>query len=424
MATGRWHGKQYHFGLHYDLHAGKADTELGLRTALEDLVPMLELSGADFVQTDCKGHPGYTSWFSQTPEASIPPQLKVDALLGWRAATRQLGQPLHCHYSGIWDKAAGEKHPDWSLVNKDGLYAGNPSATFFGENDHQPERMCPRSAYLDQLMIPQLLELIDRYGVNGFWIDGDLWASEPCYCPRCRAEFTRRTAILEPPKEPGEPNWEAWVSFAADSFNEYVTRYCDAVHAHQEGVLVCSNWLQTFRNPGPPVAPTDWISGDNTWVWGLDGSRCEARFISTRGKHWDIMLWGFYCTQGMGLPDSPWTYKPVQMLQQEAAVTLALGGALQVYESPSGLRSGQLIPWRMKRIHEVGQFVKARQELCQDTETIPQLAVLHSEQHVRRNRGRNLMWDVDTAAVQGAVFSLLENHYNVDIQVGLLNISL
>ncbi|RPJ49658.1 MAG: hypothetical protein EHM21_06580, partial [Chloroflexi bacterium] len=410
---GRWHGNQFYFGLHYDLHAGKEDTELGLRAVPAELVPLLMLSGADFVQTDCKGHPGYTSWFSQAAEASIPPKLQADALQGWRAATQQLNLPLHCHYSGIWDKAAGEKHPEWTLIGPGGDYTGPPSPD--SATAGKPERMCPRSDYLDRLMIPQMLELVDRYNVNGFWIDGDLWASEPCYCPRCRAEFTRRTGIPEPPKEPGEPNWPQWVSFALDSFYEYVARYCDAVHKHSPGVLVCSNWLQTFRNPGPPVAPTDWISGDNAWIWGMDGSRCEARFISTRGKHWDIMLWGFFCSHGMGLPDSPWTFKPVQMLQQEAAVTLALGCALQVYEHPESVRSGQLIHWRIERIRQVNQFVKARQELCQDTETIPQIAVLHSEHHTRQNMGRNLMWGVDPAPVQGAVYSLLENHYNVDI---------
>ena len=411
--AGRWHSKRHYFGLHYDLHAGKNDTELGLRALPEELIPMLEKTGPDFVQTDCKGHPGYTSWFSQTPGASVPPNLKVDALRGWREATRRLGLPLHCHYSGIWDMAAGEKHPEWTRIDQDGRYIGAPFGSSKGPA--APQRMCPRSDYLSELMIPQLLELIDRYEVDGFWIDGDLWACEPCYCPRCCAEFTARTGITEPPIRPGQPNWPAWISFSLDSFYEYVTRYCQAVHGHKPGVLVCSNWLQTFRNPGRPTAPTDWISGDNTWVWGLDGSRCEARFISTRGKPWDIMLWSFYCSHGMGLEDSPWTFKPVQMLQQESAVTMALGGSVQVYESPSPVRSGQLIPWRMQKLGEVGAFVKARRELCQDTRTIGQVAVLHSEHHARAHMTRNLMWGVDTGSVQGAVFSLLENHYNVDI---------
>jgi hypothetical protein len=188
------------------------------------------------------------------------------------------------------------------------------------------------------------------------------------------------------------------------------------VHEHKPGVLVCSNWLQTFRHPGEPAVPTDWISGDNAAVWGLDGSRCEARFLSTRGKPWDIMLWSFYCSHGMGQPESPWVSKPVEMLQQEAAVLLAFGGNVQVYESATGLRNGQLVPWRLRRLREMGRFVKQRRALCQGTETIPQVAVLHSEHHVRaRPYGRNLMWSTDTAAVQGAVFSLLECHYGVDI---------
>ena len=188
------------------------------------------------------------------------------------------------------------------------------------------DRMCPRSGYVDELMIPQLLEMIDRCGIDGFWIDGDLWGAEPCYCQRCRAAFREKTGIAEPPKGPGEPNWAAWWNFTRESFEEYVTRYCNAVHRHKPGVLVCSNWLQTFRHPGEPKVPTDWISGDNTAVWGLDSSRCEARFISTRGKPWDIMLWDFYASHGLTEPSSPWVTKPVQMLQQEAAVVVALGG--------------------------------------------------------------------------------------------------
>ena len=69
----------------------------------------------------------------------------------------------------------------------------------------------------------------------------------------------------------------------------------------------------------------------------------------------------------------------------------------------------------MKRLAEVGKFVKARKALCRDTETIPQIAVLHSEHHARKHTGTNLHWGVDVAPVQGAVFSLLENHHGVDI---------
>ena len=407
ISQGQWHGKRQYFGLHYDLHGVKDDTLLGTRCGERELVATLKLVNPDFVQTDCKGHPGYTSWFSRTPGASVPPGLKKDALKQWRAATRKLGLPLHCHYSGIWDAAAGAKHPGWAVVGANGKPVGSPSGTK-GTN----ERMCPRSPYLDELMIPQMRELVDRYGVNGFWIDGDLWGVEPCYCPNCRKAFTEQTGIKHPPTKETDPRWPRWWTFTLESFEEYVTRYCDAVHRHKPGVLVCSNWLQTFNHPGAPHVPTDWISGDNPAVGGLDGSRCEARFISTRGKPWDIMLWGFYPSH----PTSPHTAKPVQMLMQEAAMLLAFGGSVQVYEHPADLRDGRLIPWRMKRLGVVGRFVKQRRMLCQDGVTIPQIAVLHSEHHIRAtNSGRNLHWTVDTSPVKGAVFAILENHFGVDI---------
>jgi len=412
--AGRWHGKKQYFGLHYDLHAHVGDTELGVRAGPKYLVPLLEAIGADFVQTDCKGHAGYTSWYSKVPNASVSPGVRKDALKGWRAATRQLGVPLHCHYSGIWDAAAGARHPEWGAIDA----RGRPAGAAFGPGADEPgppQRMCPRSAYLDELLIPQMLELIDRYGVDGFWVDGDIWAADPCYCPRCASAFKEATGIKRPPTDEADPNWAAWWWCTMEGFERYVTRYCETIHRQRPGVLICSNWLQTFRHPGEPRVPTDWISGDNTHTFGLDKCRCEARFISTRGKPWDIMIWSFYSSHGMGDGGSPWTFKPVQMIQQEAAVVVALGGAVQVYENPGGLRDGRLVPWRAKRIGQVSRFVKARRALCQGTESIPQVVVLHSEHHARSKPGKNLMHGVQTSAVEGATAALLELHLGIDV---------
>ena len=107
-------------------------------------------------------------------------------------------------------------------------------------------------------------------------------------------------------------------------------------------------------------------------------------------------MWCFYSSHGQfGRPD--WAMKPVQMLQQEAAVIVALGGNVQTCENPfGGVRTGRLIPWRMKRIGELARFVKRRRELCQDTETIPQVAVLHSEHHACATaQGGNLLGSID-----------------------------
>ncbi len=399
-------------GYHYDLHAQDWDKAIGTRCSKEELIPAIQLFGPDFVQTDCKGHQGIVSWFSRTPGATRPAALKKDALAQWRAATRELGLPLHGHYSGIWDDAAGKKRPEWSVVVPDGM---EDQPAFQNSGAPVAATMCPRSPYLDELMIPQMIEAIDRYGLDGFWIDGDLWAVKPCYCPKCKAEFQAETGLADPPLEVSDPNWPRWWQFTRESYGHFVTRYCDALHRHKPDVRICSNWLQTFRDPGEPKEPTDWISGDNVSAWGIDPCRCEARFISTRGKPWDIMIWGSYWHK-YGDPEGSRIIKPAQMLMQESAIVISLGGSIQLYTPASWIRDGRIVPWWMKRLGEVAKFVRKRKALCEKTETVPQVAILHSEHHLRETaRSTSLYWNTDIEPVMGATCAILQNHFAADV---------
>lgn len=232
------------FGLHYDLHAGAGDTELGRELTPEHLREALARVGVDWIQCDCKGHAGYTSW--PTKVGTPSPGIVKDALRIHRELTREMGIRLGMHYSGVWDSRAVEQHPEWAVVNADGT--------------RSPHYTCRLSPYVDALLIPQMQELIDEYGVDGFWVDGENWAATPCWCDRCRAEFTGRTGAAEPPRAAGEPGWDEWLAFHRDLFIEYVSRYTEAIHARDPGCMVCSNWLYTARQPDPITAPVDYLS--------------------------------------------------------------------------------------------------------------------------------------------------------------------
>jgi len=363
---------------------------------------MLDLVKPDYVQCDCKGHPGYTSW--PTKIGSTSPGVVNDALRIHRDVTRELGLPLVVHYSGVWDNRAVELHPDWACVGPDG--EPNNKGWITGST-------CNLSPYTDELMIPQMLEIIDNYDIDGFWVDGENWATLPCWCDRCTTAFTHETGITAIPQSPEEPHWRAWADCHRQVFEAHVRKYTEAIHARKPSCLVCSNWMYTMGQPHEIRVPVDYLSGDFAWKWGTEGSIREGRYMDGLGLSWNLMAWGFSTgDEEMG----GWTFKSAPHLCQEAATVMSLGGAIQIYDNPQ--RNGHLTDWHQDILAEVARFARARQPWCQGTQTVPQVAVLHSAAHLDANRGGNLMTmsaNYPHGGVVGALHALLDNHCQVDI---------
>ena len=131
------------------------------------------------------------------------------------------------------------------------------------------------------------------------------------------------------------------------------------------------------------------------------------------------MAWAFTTAEpAMG----GWTFKPAAHLCQEAACCIAQSGAFQIYNQPQ--RNGHLTNWHQDTMAEVAKFVRARQAWCQNTDTVPQVAVLHAASHFYATNTESLMskWSTTHFAVNGALTALLENHCSVDIvnEEGLL----
>ena len=395
-----WHDKAF-LGLHFDIHATLDDKNLGRDAYVDELVAEFEKIKPDFVQCDCKGHPGVTAWPTEVGVAS--PGIVKDALEVWREATRRLGIPLIMHYSGVYDVAAIAAHPDWGRV-KSPREAGDGDAL-----DHN--NTCPLSDYTDAYMIPQMLELVRKYDVDGFWVDGENWATHPCYCPRCRAEFTRRTGIDHAPEGEDEPHWSEWLAFTRDLFVEHVDRYARAVHELKPSCSVCSNWMYSIRQPDPVTAGVDYISGDFSWIWSGRTALIESRFMANRGLKWDLMAWAF---SSFG-PMESWEFKSAPALCQEAAIVMSAGGAFTIYDTPN--RTGNIVSWHMDELAEVAAFCRARQHWCQDSQSVPQALVLHAPEHYYALASEGFFNTAhgSSDAVEGAVHALMDNHLSVDI---------
>ncbi|NLM76893.1 MAG: hypothetical protein GX173_02260 [Ruminococcaceae bacterium] len=403
MKQRNWHDRVF-FGLHFDLHANEKDTELGRALTVEHLITQLSKIKPDFVQCDCKGHPGYTSYPTKIGVPS--PGIIQDAVRIWRDATRQLDIPLGMHYSGVWDTAALLRHPEWGRINNP---AGEQAK---GEKagGHDPNMTCPSSDYTDAYMIPQMLEIIEEYDVDGFWVDGENWASAPCYCHTCQAGFRALYGDVPAPETPEQPLWQAWLAYSRDRFVDHVRRYADAVHQKKPDCTICSNWMYTVRQPEPIAAPVDYISGDFSHIWSAEKATVEARFMDSRPLSWDLMAWSFSSHGAM----RDWVFKSAGALCQEAAVVMSCGGAFMIYDTPN--RDGTLVAWHMDELAKVAQFCRARQAFCQDTKTVPQIVLLHAREHYYSNNEPLYQLGTATDPLEGALHVLLENNLHVDIR--------
>ncbi len=379
------------FGLHFDFHAGKDCTQIGANTTRRMIENVIAQTRPDYIQIDCKGHPGLSSY--PTKVGSPAPGFVGDPLRLWRAVTAEHGVALYMHYSGVWDSEAVRLHPDWAVVNADG--SRNKRVTsFFGP-------------YADKLLIPQLCELAGDYGVDGAWVDGECWASQPDYGEAALKAFRKETGITDVSKRPGGKHWFEFLEFNREAFRNYLRYYIGKVKAKHPEMQLCSNWAFSDHMPEKVCAPVDWISGDYTPEDSVNSARLSARYLVHQGKPWDLMAWSFARRAQL----NGTRQKPVVQLQREAAVVLAQGGGFQFYCTQR--RDGSVREEYLPVMAQVAEFCRERQEVCHHGVPVPQIALLYSTySHYREING---LFNRDLSRIQGTLQALLENQHVVDV---------
>jgi hypothetical protein len=378
-------------GVHLDFHAGPDGTEVGKRTTPEMVDRIIDLVHPDYIQVDCKGHPGYSSY--PTKVGNPVPGFVGDPLRVWRDATARRGVALYMHYSGVYDVHAVKTHPEWAAVHAD----GSPDA----------KATSPFGPYARQLVIPQLRELAEVYGVDGVWIDGDCWAAVPDYGPAARQAFLDATGFASLPTKPDEPAWPPFLDFHRQAYRSYLRRVVAGVKATDPEFQICSNWAFTDHMPEPVSAPVDFLSGDFSPQDSVNSARLSGRYLARQGRPWDLMAWSFTTKPGAGGNNR----KSAVQLEREAAVILALGGGFQAYFTQE--RDGSLDLAKMPVMAEVAQFCRARQALCHHTEAVPQIALVFStDAHYRE---LSSLFGRDNARIGGILAALLESRQSVEV---------
>ncbi|MBO5275352.1 MAG: hypothetical protein J6I45_12130 [Clostridia bacterium] len=336
------------FGLHFDFHASPypGRPAVGATLKEKDIREICRTIRPDFLQIDCKGHPGWASYPTECGNAM--PEFVGDPLELWRRVTREEGVALYMHYSGVIDYNYCAKHPEDAVMNPDGSRSEGATRTL--------------GSYVDNLVIPQLMELAGKYGVDGVWLDGECWGTTVDYHPDTVAAFERECGIdLEGklPVKHGDPYYDEYREFNRELFRRYVRHYTDAVHEKYPDFQIASNWAFSDHMPEAVSANVDFLSGDfNPWN-SYNIARYAGRTLAGQDRTWDLMAWNFRHQDADRPPMM--TKHPVQIMQ-EASTILAVGGGFQTYitQYPDGAP-------RMEEIRPmtaVAEFVRARIPYC------------------------------------------------------------
>ncbi len=361
------------WGLHCDFHANtnSGSRLIGGTLKEEDIREICELLKPDFLQIDCKGHPGWASYPSKLGNGM--PQFKGDPLKVWRRVTRELGVPLYMHYSGIYDTRYSQLHPEEAILDKDGKRTTSLKAN---------------GPYVDKLVIPQLCELAGDYGVDGVWIDGDCWAAGCDYEEKEVKKFEQATGIDlkgKAPKTAADPHFHEFCDYYRELYRRYLRHLVDAVHARYPNFKIASNWSYSSYRPEDVDANVDFISGDLASVDSVRSARTAARINMHGGRPWDLMGWGFSIDWKPASRHIPKT--PVELMQEAAAV-ISLGGGFQIYICQHGDGSPDMA--RIRELKPVAEFVRSREPYCFGGQMKKELAVLISARNQYRENGSAL----------------------------------
>jgi len=383
------------FGIHFDLHARETDDQIGKNVTPGMVTNIIEKVQPDYIQCDCKGHPGISSYPTEVGNRAagyIRNQLKI-----WRDVTARYGVALYMHYSGVWDSAAVKKHPEWARIDSNGKRDDRMTSVF--------------GPYVDELLIPQLKELSDEYNVDGVWVDGECWAVKHDWSEAAIKAFQKQTAITQIPRKPSDTYYLDYTQFCRDGFRRYFDHYVTALHKHNPEFQICGNWAFSSFMPEPVSIDVDFLSGDFSPNDAVNSARLEGRCLRSQSRAWDLMSWSFYRAS-----DGARSTKSAVQLQQEAAVVLALGGGYQAYFKQK--RDLSIYDWQVDVMASVAKFCRARQKFCHKAEPVPQIALVYSGAATYRNTSRLFgSWASVLSPLDGILRALLNNQYSVEVLI-------
>lgn len=168
--------------LHLDYHIPELSIPAFGRFDMAHYLEQLRRSDAEAVTLFAKDHFGNS--FYPTRAGHRHRDLPCDLLGTAAAELRKAGKRVLAYYSLCWEKRAADLHPEWRQLDAENRPFGaeGPWGT-----------VCVNSPYMEELVLPQLREIVGWYPVHGIFIDIAMMNPQGCFCPHCRERFRAET---------------------------------------------------------------------------------------------------------------------------------------------------------------------------------------------------------------------------------------
>jgi len=352
-------------------------------------------SGVNTINTlFAKCHHGYSYYNTQI--GTKHPHLKFDMMGEIIEEAHRQGIKVKVYYSVGWDDLAAHNNKDWVQVARDG-------EKLLAKGDN-PERrwsyICVNTPYCEELVYPQLKEILEKYQVDGIYFDivNHLYHQDACYCRYCLQKM-RRAGVN--PKKLDDVR-----EFQVESVRAFLEKAYKLIKSYDSRVIVTSKMFEIGKaSKFEDYEDYFHIESLPEGGWGYIHSPIHTRYTRNAGKPIEVIT---------GLTHMGWanfgSVKHENQLKCELATALANGASVSVGDPlPPEFT---IIQPKYELLKKGYDFVRRREKWCGGAESIPDVAVVGKDNIYVCQRGGLEVQDMSLA---GAAKFLMESHIQFDI---------
>ena len=370
--------------IHLDFHTPAWVENIGKDFDAKEFVDTLKNAHVDNICVFGKCCHGLS--YYDTKIGNRHPHLEFDLLGEMVKSLRDASISVSVYYTVVWDDLIVDLHPEWAQRDAKGS-----ARMGFGD---RWRTVCVNSPYTEEVVIPQIKEIIDGYKPDELWFDM-LWVvEEECFCNYCKKKMIELG--LNPDNQSDRVYFSDWTD---EQFMKRVSGFAKSLK---------SDIAVTYNNcvrigAGKKIRYMDVLEIESLpHAWGYWYFPLYSRYIRTLG----VPVKGMTCRFHKFWGDFG-SLKPVPQLQFEAASMISQGAGCiigdQVYPR------ARLEPAAYESIGEVFDFVKQREQYSAGWKPVVQIALLGDVEPGSTSQGH------PSPQLLGALKMLMELHHQFDV---------